>query len=60
MKKKIRFVDNINNKETVTEVNIPAKDHLEAQKKFKAVVFKPKKGKGSFRRNKTKVVAEEE
>ena len=43
MKKKIRFIDNIHKKETVTEVTIPAKDHLEAQKKYPAQVFVPKK-----------------
>ena len=43
MKKKIKLKDNINNKVIESEVEIPAKDHLEAQKKFPAVVFKNKK-----------------
>lgn len=58
MKKKIKFVDNINNKETVVEVNIAGKDHLTAQIKYPAKVIKPKKGKGSWRR-KSKINSEE-
>lgn len=58
MKKKIKFVDNINNKETVAEVNIADKDHLAAQIKYPARVIKPKKGKGSWQR-KRKVNLEE-
>lgn len=54
MKKKIRIVDKTGKKEKVIEreVNIPDKDHLAAQIKYRANVFKPKKGKGSFKRNK--------
>ena len=50
MKRKIVFHDNINKKTTTTEVEIPDKSHLDAQIRFKAQVFKPKKGKGSFKR----------
>lgn len=50
MKKRIKLNDNIHNKELIKEIEIPAKDHLEAQQKYKAAVFKPKKGKGSFSR----------
>jgi len=50
MKRRIRFQDNIHKKETITEIEIPAKDHLAAQQKFRANVFKAKKGKGSFTR----------
>ena len=58
MKKKIKFVDNINNKETVVEVNIDGKDHLAAQIKYPAKVIKPKRGKGSWQR-KRKINSEE-
>lgn len=50
MKKKIIFRDNINNKTTESEVEVRDLKHLDAQIRFKAQVFKPKKGKGSFRR----------
>lgn len=60
MKKKVVLHDNISGKDLHGEINIPAKDHLAAQIKYKAKVFKPKKGKGSFRRKKNKIVVEEE
>ena len=60
MKKKIKFVDNINHKETVAEINIAGKDHLAAQIKYPAKVIKQKKGKGSFKRVKFKFIKEEE
>ena len=58
MKRKIRFIDHIHNKETVTEVNVAEKDHLAAQIKYPAKVIKPKKGKGSWRR-KRRISSEE-
>lgn len=43
MKKKIRVVDNINNKVLEKEVEIPNKMHLDAQIRFPSRVFKDKK-----------------
>ena len=44
------------NKEKITvkinQVKLPNKMHLDIQRNTKANVFKPKKGKGSFKRNK--------
>lgn len=59
MKRKIKLVDNINKKTIIKEVEIPNKAHLDAQIKFKARVFKPKKGKGSFSRQKYKKIEED-
>lgn len=36
----------------IDQTKLPNKLHFESQLKNKAVVFKPKKGKGSFKRNK--------
>jgi len=36
----------------VDQTKLPNKMHLEVQKTTRANVFKPKKGKGSFKRNK--------
>ena len=36
----------------VDQTKLPNKMHLEVQKNTRANVFKPKKGKGSFKRNK--------
>jgi len=36
----------------VNQTQLPNKMHFEVQRNSRAVVFKPKKGKGSFRRNK--------
>ena len=52
MKKKIKVVDKTTGKTTEGEIVIRDKAHFEAQLKNKAHVFKPKKGKGSFKRNK--------
>ena len=47
---------NMKSKETihikVDQTKLPNKMHLEIQKNNRAAVFKPKKGKGSFKRNK--------
>jgi hypothetical protein len=43
MKKKIRVVDNINNKVLEKEVEIPNKMHLDAQIRFPSRVFKDRK-----------------
>jgi len=42
----------------VDQSKLPNKLHFEVQKNTRGTVFKPKKGKGSFRRNK-KVTEEE-
>ena len=49
MRLKIK-VKNFKGKKVQIEKEIPAKDHLEAQKRYKSQTFKPKKGKGSFSR----------
>lgn len=36
----------------VDQTKLPNKIHFEIQKKYKASVVRPKKGKGSFKRNK--------
>ena len=36
----------------VDQTKLPNKLHFEVQKNTRATVFKPKKGKGSFKRNK--------
>ena len=60
MKRRIRLRDNISGKDITGTVEIPAKDHLAAQQKYKAKVFKPKKGRGSFKRQKKHRKQEEE
>lgn len=37
----------------VDQTKLPNKMHFEVQKKMRAHVYKPKKGKGSFKRRKT-------
>ncbi len=37
----------------VNQTKLPNKLHFEVQKNTKAAVYKPKKGKGSFKRHKT-------
>jgi hypothetical protein len=37
---------------SVDQTKLPNKLHFEIQKKSKAAIFKPKKGKGSFKRKK--------
>lgn len=49
MKQKIRIVG-LDGKALEKEFEVPNKAHLEARIKFKAAIFKPKKGKGSFQR----------
>ena len=55
MKRKIKLTDNIAGKNIEGTVEIPSKDHLQAQIKYPALVQKPKKGKGSFKRKKKPV-----
>ena len=50
MKRRIHLRDNISGKDITGTVEIPAKDHLAAQQKYKAKIFRPKKGRGSFTR----------
>lgn len=54
MKKKIKVVSKLGNKqvEIQGEKNERNLMHLESQIKFKSTSIKPKKGKGSFKRNK--------
>ena len=42
MKKKVKIIDNINNKITEHEVEIPNKAHLEAQIRFPHLVHRDK------------------
>lgn len=42
MKRKIKITDNISGKVIEKEVEIPAKDHLEAQIKFPHIIFRDK------------------
>ena len=46
MKKKMKI------KVKVNQTQLPNKFHFDVQRMTRAHVFKPKKGKGSFRRNK--------
>ena len=50
MKRKIKINDKISGKVIEREVVIRATDHFNAQLKYKSTVYKPKKGKGSFKR----------
>lgn len=52
MKKKIKIIDNVTGKTIEGSVIIRNKLHLEIQQKTKSQIFKPKKGRGSFKRNK--------
>ena len=52
MKRKIKLVDNISGKNIEGSVEVPNKDHLQAQINYPAIIQKPKKGKGSFKRKK--------
>ena len=45
MKKKVKLKDNIYNKELIKEIEIPAKDHLQAQIKYKSIIFEDKRKK---------------
>lgn len=51
MKKKIK-VTGPDGKITEEEKILPNKDHFAAQLKYRAIVFRPKKGRGSFKRKK--------
>lgn len=50
MKKKIKIT--LNGKTIQGEVELRNLDHFEVQKTTRAQLFTPKKGKGSFKRNK--------
>ena len=54
MKRTITIIDKTGKKDKVIkhEFNVPDKNILEARLTFKAQTFTPKKGKGSFKRNK--------
>lgn len=50
MKRKIKI--SLNGQTTEGEYNMRNVDHFNVQRSTRAHVFKPKKGKGSFKRNK--------
>lgn len=50
MKRKIKIIDNVSGKVIEEETEIRNLDHFSVQLKERAHVFRPKKGKGSFRR----------
>jgi stalled ribosome alternative rescue factor ArfA len=50
MKQKIKVVDKVSGKTIEKETEIRNLDHFEVQRKTRAHIFKPKKGKGSFKR----------
>lgn len=54
MKHTITIIDKTGKKEKeiTKSFNVPNKNLLQAQLTFRAQTFKPKKGKGSFKRNK--------
>ena len=52
MKRTYKIVDHKTGKVITKEVKVRALDHFESQLKYKSSVYKPKKGKGSFKRNK--------
>ena len=52
MKRKIKVIDKVSDKVVEGEVEIRNDLHFEVQKKTRAQIFRPKKGKGSYRRNK--------
>lgn len=51
---KIKVTSTLNNKKIVIEKEHKERNlmHLDSQIKFKSTIIKPKKGKGSFKRNK--------
>jgi len=51
MKRKI-IIKDFDGKIKTLESTIRDEDHFRAQQKFRATIVKPKKGKGSFKRNK--------
>ena len=51
MKKKIK-IKGLDGKILEREVKVRNLDHLEACKKYKSSIMLPKKGKGSYKRNK--------
>lgn len=50
MKQKYKVIDNTSGKVIEVEKETQNSAHFETQIKFKAHVFKPKKGSGSFKR----------
>lgn len=50
MKRKIKIIDNVSGKVIEEETEIRNLDHFNTQLRERAHVFRPKKGKGSFRR----------
>lgn len=50
MKQKIKITDKTTGKTTEGEVKTRNEMHFEVQKNTRAVVFTPKKGKGSYKR----------
>lgn len=52
MKRKIKVTDTKTGETTEGEITIRDIDHFNVQRTTRAHIFKPKKGKGSFKRNK--------
>lgn len=50
MKRKIKVIDKTSGKTFEGETEIRNLDHFEVQRKTRTHIFKPKKGKGSFKR----------
>ena len=51
MKQKIKIIDKVSGKTFEKETEIRDLDHFEVQRQTRAHVFKPRKGKGSFKRH---------
>lgn len=52
MKQKIKIIDKVSKKTIEKEVELRNLDHFNIQRRTRAHVYHPRKGKGSFRRNK--------
>lgn len=52
MKRKIKVIDNITGKVIEGEQELRNLGHFEVQLKYRAHIYKNKKGKGSYKRNK--------
>ena len=51
MKRKIKVIDNVSGKVLEGEKEVRNEMHFDVQRKTRAHIFKPKKGKGSFKRS---------
>lgn len=57
MKQKIKIIDKVSGKTIEKEVELRNLDHFNVQRRSHAYIYRNKKGKGSFKRN--KIVEEE-